>query len=75
LEVRQGITRSLGFPAPRRAVPRRKNDGEIVFLRSEVAVKDEQINDPARETNYLAAGLQKLLTPLLGRPSPSSSER
>lgn len=48
-----------------------EKDGEIGFLRSEVAVKNEQIKDlteRARETNHLIAGLQKMLTPLLGRP-------
>ncbi len=43
---------------------------EIRFLRSEVAVKNDQIKDlteRARETNHLIAGLQKMLTPLLGR--------
>jgi hypothetical protein len=43
-----------------------------------VAVKDEQIKEQserARETNHLIAGLQKMLTPLLGRPAASSSER
>ena len=47
-----------------------EKDGEIVFLRSEVAVKNDQIKDlteRARETNHLIAGLQKMLTPLLGR--------
>jgi hypothetical protein len=47
-----------------------EKDGEIAFLRSEVAVKNEQIKDlteRARETNHLIAGLQKMLTPLLGR--------
>lgn len=41
-----------------------------VFLRTQIAVKDDQINDlteRARETNYLISGLQKMLTPLLGR--------
>ena len=40
------------------------------FLRGQVAVKDEQIKDlteRAHETNSLIAGLQKMLTPLLGR--------
>ena len=49
-----------------------EKDGEINFLRSEVAVKNEQIKDlteRARETNHLIAGLQKMLTPLLGRSS------
>lgn len=47
-----------------------EKDGEIVFLRSEVSVKNDQIKDlteRARETNHLIAGLQKMLTPLLGR--------
>ena len=49
-----------------------EKDGEIRFLRSEVAVKNDQIKDlteRARETNHLIAGLQKMLTPLLGRSS------
>jgi len=48
----------------------KEKDGEITFLRSEVAVKNDQIKDlteRARETNHLIAGLQKMLTPLLGR--------
>jgi hypothetical protein len=53
-----------------------EKDGEIGFLRSEVAVKNDQIKDlteRARETNHLIAGLQKMLTPLLGRASDSGS--
>jgi hypothetical protein len=41
-----------------------------VFLRGQIAVKDDQIKDlteRARETNYLISGLQKMLSPLLGR--------
>jgi hypothetical protein len=48
-----------------------EKDGEIVFLRGEVSVKNDQIKDlteRARETNHLIAGLQRMLTPLLGRP-------
>ena len=49
-------------------------EGENEFLRSQVVVKDDQIKDlteRARETNHLIAGLQKMLTPLLGRqPNP-----
>jgi hypothetical protein len=44
-------------------------EGDVDFLRSQLAVKDEQIKDlteRARETNHLIAGLQKMLTPLLG---------
>ena len=52
-------------------------EGENEFLRGQVTVKDVQIKDlteRARETNHLIAGLQKMLTPLLGRPAPSRSE-
>ena len=54
-----------------------EKDGEIQFLRSEVAVKNDQIKDlteRARETNHLIAGLQRMLTPLLGRPEETYSE-
>jgi hypothetical protein len=47
-------------------------EGENDFLRQQIGVKDEQIKDlteRARETNHLIAGLQKMLTPLLGRAS------
>jgi hypothetical protein len=43
---------------------------ENELLRGQLLVKDEQIKDlteRARETNHLIAGLQKMLTPLLGR--------
>ena len=45
-------------------------ESENTFLRQQITVKDEQIKDlteRARETNHLIAGLQKMLTPLLGR--------
>ncbi len=44
-------------------------ESENEFLRQQITVKDEQIKDlteRARETNHLIAGLQKMLTPLLG---------
>jgi hypothetical protein len=44
-------------------------EGDIEFLRGQVTVKDGQIKElteRARETNVLIAGLQKMLTPLLG---------
>lgn len=47
-------------------------EGENGFLRQQITVKDEQIKDlteRARETNHLIAGLQKMLTPLLGAAS------
>jgi len=54
-------------------------EGENEFLRGQITVKDEQIKEQterARETNHLIAGLQKMLTPLLGRPSePRPDER
>jgi hypothetical protein len=52
-----------------------EKDGEIQFLRSEVAVKNDQIKDlteRARETNHLIAGLQRMLTPLLGGSAPDA---
>jgi hypothetical protein len=45
-------------------------EGENQFLRQQIGAKDDQIKDlteRARETNHLIAGLQKMLTPLLGR--------
>jgi hypothetical protein len=47
-----------------------EKDGEIGFLRSEIGVKNAQIrelSERSRETNILIGGLQKMLTPLLGR--------
>jgi hypothetical protein len=52
-------------------------EGENEFLRGQITVKDGQIKDlteRSRETNHLIAGLQKMLTPLLGRPAPSRLE-
>lgn len=52
-------------------------EGENEFLRSQVTVKDDQIKDlteRARETNHLIGGLQKMLTPLLGRPADPHPE-
>src|SRR4051794_30261756 len=52
-------------------------EGENEFLRGQVTVKDKQIGElteRARETNHLIAGLQKMLTPLLGRPAERQPE-
>src|SRR5438132_2465546 len=52
-------------------------EGGNEFLREQVTVKDGQIKEMterARETNVLIAGLQKMLTPLLGRPTGSHSD-
>jgi hypothetical protein len=53
-------------------------EGENGFLREQITVKDVQIKDlteRARETNHLIAGLQKMLTPLLGRPRGDERNR
>jgi hypothetical protein len=55
---------------PSRYVARLESENE--FLRGQITVKDVQIKDlteRARETNHLIAGLQRMLTPLLGRGS------
>lgn len=52
-------------------------EGENDFLRQQIGVKDAQIRDlteRARETNHLIAGLQKMLTPLLGRAGETPSD-
>jgi hypothetical protein len=51
-------------------------ESENDFLRQQIGVKDDQIKDlteRARETNHLIAGLQKMLTPLLGGPHGDTS--
>jgi len=51
-------------------------EGENEFLRGQIAVKDRTIEallERDRETNHLIAGLQKMLTPLLGRPEEPPS--
>jgi hypothetical protein len=52
-------------------------ESENDFLRQQIGVKDEQIKDlteRARETNHLIAGLQKMLTPLLGRATDAHTD-
>lgn len=59
-----------------RYVARLENDND--FLRGQMVVKDSQIKEMterARETNVLIAGLQKMLTPLLGNSQSNTSER
>ena len=46
-------------------------ESENEFLRGQIGAKDKTIEallERDRETNHLIAGLQKMLTPLLGRP-------
>jgi hypothetical protein len=48
-------------------------EGEVTFLREEITTKNAQIKElteRSRETNHLIAGLQRMLSPLLGSPNP-----
>lgn len=48
-------------------------EGEVTFLRDEIATKNAQIkelSERSRETNVLIGGLQRMLAPLLGSPDP-----
>jgi hypothetical protein len=52
-------------------------EGENDYLREQNTAKDGQIKDlteRARETNHLIGGLQKMLTPLLGRGGASLTD-
>ncbi len=52
-------------------------EGENEFLKVQIGVKDKTIEallERDRETNHLIAGLQKMLTPLLGRPDASQPD-
>jgi len=49
-------------------------ESENEFLRGQISVKDNTIAallERDRETNHLIAGLQRMLTPLLGRSDPT----
>jgi hypothetical protein len=57
-----------------RYVERLEQENE--FLHRQITVKDDQIKDlteRARETNHLIGGLQRMLTPLLGRGGAARS--
>jgi hypothetical protein len=50
---------------------------ENEFLKGQIGVKDKTIEallERDRETNHLIAGLQKMLTPLLGRSEDSHTD-
>jgi hypothetical protein len=67
---RQEAATSSDMPRPVATDFVARLEGENDFLRKQITVKDEQIKDlteRARETNHLIMGLQKMLTPLLGR--------
>jgi hypothetical protein len=57
-------------------VERLENEDE--FLKGQIGVKDKTIEvllERDRETNHLIAGLQKMLTPLLGRPDATRADQ
>lgn len=80
-EPRQEATTSLDLSRQAATEFVARLESENGFLRQQIGVKDEQIKDlteRARETNHLIAGLQKMLTPLLGRAGdvpPDHAER
>ncbi len=52
-------------------------ESENEFLKGQIGVKDKTIEallERDRETNHLIAGLQRMLTPLLGRPDEPQSD-
>jgi hypothetical protein len=52
-------------------------ESENEFLRGQIGAKDKTIEallERDRETNHLIAGLQRMLTPLLGRPDESQAD-
>lgn len=70
-EGHEGAATGTDQPPPAATQYVERLESENTFLRQQIGVKDDQIKDlteRARETNHLIAGLQKMLTPLLGRP-------
>jgi hypothetical protein len=74
VESQQEVPRELPSPDLSRPVATayiERVESENEFLRKQIGVKDDQIKDlteRARETNHLIAGLQRMLSPLLGSP-------
>ncbi len=65
----------LSRPVATAYVERLESENE--FLKGQIGVKDKTIEallERDRETNHLIAGLQKMLTPLLGRPEDSKTD-
>ena len=76
-EQRQEVPTSPDLSRPVATEFVERLESENNFLRQQIGVKDDQIKDlteRARETNHLIAGLQKMLTPLLGRPADPRSD-
>jgi hypothetical protein len=78
-EPRQGAPTSPDMPRPVATAYVERLESENEFLRGQIGVKDKAIEallERDRETNHLIAGLQKMLTPLLGRPEePQANPR
>ena len=71
-DKRQPTSTDLSRPVATAYVERLESENE--FLKVQIGVKDKTIAallERDRETNHLIAGLQKMLTPLLGRPEDS----
>jgi hypothetical protein len=69
-EPRQGAATSTDKPRPVATAYVERLESENEFLRGQIGVKDNTIAallERDRETNHLIAGLQRMLTPLLGR--------
>jgi hypothetical protein len=76
-ELRQEAPTGNDKPRPVATAYVERLESENEFLRGQIGVKDEKIKDlteRARETNHLIAGLQRMLTPLLGRPADSQTD-
>jgi hypothetical protein len=76
-ETRQEVSTSPDLSRPVATESFARLESENEFLRKQIGVKDDQIKDlteRARETNHLIAGLQTMLTPLLGRAHDASPD-
>jgi hypothetical protein len=70
-EPRQEVPTGTDQPRPVATGYAERLESENEFLRGQIDVKDKTIEallERDRETNHLIAGLQRMLTPLLGRP-------
>jgi hypothetical protein len=75
-EPRQEAPTGNDRPRPVATAYVERLESENEFLKGQIDVKDKTIEallERDRETNHLIAGLQKMLTPLLGRPDTPPS--
>jgi len=76
-EPRQGTATTDDLSRPVATAYVQRLASENGFLRGQIVAKDKTIEallERDRETNHLIAGLQKMLTPLLGRPNEPKSD-